>query len=67
MTDSISFDRAAAYYDQTRAIPDEIMARVIPMIIREVGTQGECLEIGDLAMARVSSEIEVWRAYRLPQ
>lgn len=46
MTDSISFDRAAAYYDQTRAIPDEIMARVIPTIVTEVGTHGECLEIG---------------------
>ena len=42
---SISFDRAAGYYDQTRAFPDDVMARLIPMLAACLGP-GRCLEIG---------------------
>ena len=46
MTDSVSFDRAAEYYDQTRAISDDVLAQVIPTIVAELGSKGSCLEIG---------------------
>jgi SAM-dependent methyltransferase len=42
---SISFDRAAGYYDRTRAFPDEVMARLVPMLAARLGP-GRCLEIG---------------------
>lgn len=46
MTDSISFDRAAPYYDRTRAFPDDVMERLIPMLTRELPPGERCLEIG---------------------
>ena len=46
MTESVSFDRAAEYYDQTRAIPDETVARLLQMIVAEVGVRSACIEIG---------------------
>jgi ubiquinone/menaquinone biosynthesis C-methylase UbiE len=44
--DSVSFDRAADYYDRTRAIPEPVMARLVPMLVSEIPKQGRCLEIG---------------------
>lgn len=46
MTGSVSFDRAAGYYDRTRAMPPDLMARLLPMIVSEIATAGRCLEIG---------------------
>lgn len=43
---SISFDRAAGYYDRTRALPDELMARVVDALVAELPRDGRCLEIG---------------------
>jgi SAM-dependent methyltransferase len=46
MTDSISFDRAAEYYDQTRAAPDSVMAQLIPALTKALPRGEACLEIG---------------------
>ena len=46
MSESVSFDRAAGYYDRTRALPDSLMARLIPMLGAELPRDGMCLEIG---------------------
>jgi ubiquinone/menaquinone biosynthesis C-methylase UbiE len=46
LTESISFDRAAAYYDRTRAFPDNVMARLVPMLVAELPPDKPCLEIG---------------------
>jgi ubiquinone/menaquinone biosynthesis C-methylase UbiE len=43
---SVSFDRAAGYYDETRALPDRIMDQLVPMLIAELPRDGRCLEIG---------------------
>ena len=43
---SVSFDRAADYYDRTRALPDSMMARLIPMLSAEIPRDAPCLEIG---------------------
>ncbi len=42
---SVSFDRAAGYYDQTRSLPEKVMAQLVPMLIAELPA-GTCLEIG---------------------
>jgi ubiquinone/menaquinone biosynthesis C-methylase UbiE len=43
---SVSFDRAADYYDRTRSLPEPVMARLIPMLLAEIPRDGRCLEIG---------------------
>jgi ubiquinone/menaquinone biosynthesis C-methylase UbiE len=43
---SISFDRAAEYYDQTRAVPDPVMSRLVQMLSAELPRGELCLEIG---------------------
>ena len=45
MTQSISFDRAAEYYDQTRSLPDSLMEELVPILVAEL-PPGRCLEIG---------------------
>lgn len=45
MSGSISFDRAADYYDQTRGLPADLMDRLMPMVAAEL-PDGRCLEIG---------------------
>jgi ubiquinone/menaquinone biosynthesis C-methylase UbiE len=43
---SISFDRAAGYYDQTRLLSQSVMDRIIPILAAELGRPGRYLEIG---------------------
>ena len=45
MTPSISFDRAAEYYDQTRSLPQALMDQLLSILVAEL-PQGRCLEIG---------------------
>jgi SAM-dependent methyltransferase len=43
---SVSFDRAADYYDRTRAIPDETLHATLEVMGRELAGRGPVLEIG---------------------
>jgi len=43
---SISFDRAAGYYDKTRALPSEQAGQVIDVLATELAGRGRVLEIG---------------------
>jgi SAM-dependent methyltransferase len=45
-TGRVSFDRAAEYYDQTRALPAAALAGVVERLSAELGGRGRCLEIG---------------------
>ncbi|HTU75083.1 MAG TPA: class I SAM-dependent methyltransferase [Trebonia sp.] len=42
----MSFDRAAEYYDATRALPDEAMADLLCVLVPELAARQPCLEIG---------------------
>jgi SAM-dependent methyltransferase len=42
----VSFDRAAQYYDQTRALPSAALAGVVRVLSGELAGRGRCLEIG---------------------
>jgi SAM-dependent methyltransferase len=44
--ESISFDRAADYYDQTRSLSDEAMRAMVDLLLRELEPGGRFLEIG---------------------
>ena len=46
MTESVSFDQAADYYDRTRAVADTVMAQLIPLLVEEIPPGERCLEIG---------------------
>lgn len=46
LTDSVSFDRAADYYDRTRALPEPLMALLVPALVAEIPKGERCLEIG---------------------
>ncbi len=46
MTDSVNFDRAAAYYDATRGIGEDAMARTVELLAPELGQRGRVLEVG---------------------
>ena len=46
MSRSISFDRAAGYYDDTRSLPDPLMSRLIEVLAGELPPHQPCLEIG---------------------
>jgi ubiquinone/menaquinone biosynthesis C-methylase UbiE len=43
---SISFDRAATYYDATRGLTPAAMQRVVALLTEEIGGRGPCLEVG---------------------
>jgi ubiquinone/menaquinone biosynthesis C-methylase UbiE len=43
---SISFDRAADFYDRTRALPPEIQAKVTALLVAELDGRGAVLELG---------------------
>lgn len=44
--ESVSFDRAADYYDATRALPDDARNAVTDVLSAELAGRGPCLEIG---------------------
>jgi SAM-dependent methyltransferase len=44
--ESVNFDRAAGYYDATRALPAETMARLTGLLAAELAGRAPCLEIG---------------------
>lgn len=46
MSGSVSFDQAAAYYDDTRSLPEMLMQQLVPMLLAELPRDGRCLEIG---------------------
>lgn len=60
---SVSFDRAAEYYDRTRAMPEELMARLLPMVTAQLPRDGLCLEIGVgtglIALPLIAAGIEI--------
>lgn len=43
---SVVFDRAAEFYDQSRAISNDAMAQTIARLSRELAGRGRCLEVG---------------------
>jgi SAM-dependent methyltransferase len=43
---SVAFDRAAEFYDQSRAISEESMARTVSLLSEELAGRGRCLEAG---------------------
>jgi SAM-dependent methyltransferase len=44
--ESVNFDRAAGFYDATRALPDGAMADLLGTLSPELATRQPCLEIG---------------------
>jgi SAM-dependent methyltransferase len=44
--DSVNFDRAAEYYDATRALPADTMAELTTLLSTELAGRQPCLEIG---------------------
>jgi len=46
VSESIRFDRASEFYDQTRAISEEAMARNVELLTAELGGRGRVLEVG---------------------
>jgi SAM-dependent methyltransferase len=45
-TGRVSFDRAAEYYDRTRALPAAALDGVVEVLSSELAGRGRCLEIG---------------------
>ena len=45
-TTSLSFDRAADYYDRTRALPADVRRTVLELLRTEIGGRSPALEIG---------------------
>jgi SAM-dependent methyltransferase len=43
---SVAFDRAAAYYDQTRGLPEDGARRQTDLLIEELASSGPVLEVG---------------------
>ena len=46
LTQSISFDRAAEFYDRTRKYPPEVSAQIADSVVRLVPAQARLLEVG---------------------
>jgi len=44
--ESVNFDRAAGYYDATRALPEATMAQLTGLLTAELAERQPCLEIG---------------------
>ncbi|HVE91601.1 MAG TPA: class I SAM-dependent methyltransferase [Actinomycetota bacterium] len=44
--DSVSFDRAAEFYDRTRALDPQTMEAILTLVAPELRGRGRCLEIG---------------------
>jgi ubiquinone/menaquinone biosynthesis C-methylase UbiE len=45
-TNSISFDRAASFFDQTRELPEIVRQRGIPAILARIAPHGKVLDVG---------------------
>lgn len=58
MNDSIGFDRATEYYDRTRALPDDIVARQTALLERELRGRGTVLEVG-VGTGRIAVTVDV--------
>ena len=43
---SVAFDRAAEFYDRTRAVDDAAMARTVEILVAELEGRGRVLEVG---------------------
>jgi ubiquinone/menaquinone biosynthesis C-methylase UbiE len=46
LTESVSFDQAAGYYDETRSLPDALMEQLVARLVAQLPRDGLCLEIG---------------------
>ena len=46
MSDSVSFDRAAEYYDRTRGLSEQASREMTAMLLRELAGRGRVLEVG---------------------
>ena len=46
MSGSVPFDRAAEFYDRSRAISDDAMARTVELLAEELRDRGRVLEVG---------------------
>jgi ubiquinone/menaquinone biosynthesis C-methylase UbiE len=44
--ESVNFDRAAEYYDATRALPDDAMTELLRVLVAELAAREPCLEVG---------------------
>jgi SAM-dependent methyltransferase len=42
----VTFDRAVDYYDRTRALPPDVMERVVELLVDELAGRGTILEVG---------------------
>jgi ubiquinone/menaquinone biosynthesis C-methylase UbiE len=56
---SISFDRAATYYDATRGLNPDAMQKVVALLTEEIGSRGPCLEVG-IGTGRIG--LTLWEA-----
>jgi SAM-dependent methyltransferase len=56
---SISFDRAASYYDATRGLNPDAMRKVVALLTEEIGGRGPCLEVG-IGTGRIG--LTLWEA-----
>lgn len=46
MSESLSFDRAAGYYDQTRSMPEQVARQGVQAILELAGPAGRILDVG---------------------
>jgi ubiquinone/menaquinone biosynthesis C-methylase UbiE len=56
---SISFDRAASYYDSTRGLTPEAMEKVVGVLTAEIAGRRPCLEVG-IGTGRIG--LKLWEA-----
>lgn len=58
MTESIRFDRAVEYYDRTRALAPEVVARQTAILMHELRDRGSVLEVG-VGTGRIAVTLDV--------
>lgn len=58
MSESIAFDRAAEYYDRTRALPDAVVAQQTRLLMGELLGRASTLEVG-IGTGRVAVTLDV--------
>lgn len=58
MPESIKFDRAVEYYDRTRALPDDVVARQSAIVMAELQDRGVALEAG-IGTGRIAVTLDV--------